>query len=188
MAKTHILGFPRIGANRELKKALESYWRGEIGQNVLLTVGREIRQKNWKIQADAGFDFVTVGDFSFYDHILDTSALLGVIPPRYEHNIGKEVDLDTVFTMARGQAPGKKDTTALAMTKWFNTNYHYMVPEFKKDQQFVLSSNKLFNEIKEAVDLGHKVKPVLVGPLTYLWSGKEKEAGFSKLDLLPQLI
>jgi len=188
MAKTHILGFPRIGAHRELKKALESYWKGEINQSVLLTVGKEIRQKNWRIQADAGFDFVTVGDFSFYDHILDTSALLGVIPPRYEHTFGKEVDLETVFTMARGQAPGKKDTTALAMTKWFNTNYHYMVPEFKTDQLFILSSDKLFNEIKEAKNFGYTVKPVLVGPLTYLWTGKEKEEGFSKLDLLPQLV
>lgn len=190
MAKTHILGFPRIGANRELKKALDSYWKGDINQHELLTVGKTIRRNNWQIQSDAGFDFVTVGDFSFYDHILDLSALLGVIPSRYEHIIAdpQEVDLDTIFTMGRGQAPGKKDTIALAMTKWFNTNYHYMVPEFKQDQQFILSDDKLFKEIKEAQDLGYKVKPVLVGPLTYLWLGKEKGSDFNKLSILPQLI
>jgi 5-methyltetrahydropteroyltriglutamate--homocysteine methyltransferase len=188
MAKTHILGFPRIGANRELKKALESYWRGEINQEALLTVGKQIRQSNWQVQANAGFDFVTVGDFSFYDHILDTSALLGAIPQRFEHNVGEEVTLDTIFTMARGRTPGKKDTTALAMTKWFNTNYHYMVPEFSKDQEFVISSDKLFKEIREAQDLGYKVKPVLVGPLTYLWLGKAKDADFNKLSLFPKLI
>lgn len=188
MAKTHILGFPRIGAQRELKKALDAYWKGEINQEALLAVGTEIRHTNWQAQANAGFDFVTVGDFSFYDHILDTSALLGVIPSRYTHIAGENIDLDTIFTMGRGQAPGKKDTTALAMTKWFNTNYHYMVPEFKQEQQFILSSEKLFNEVKEAQALGYSVKPVLLGPLTYLWLGREKEGRFNKLDLLPQLL
>jgi 5-methyltetrahydropteroyltriglutamate--homocysteine methyltransferase len=186
MAKTHILGYPRIGAQRELKKALELYWKGQITKDDLLNTGKQIRHANWQIQSNAGFDFITVGDFSFYDHILDTSAMLGVVPERYGHKIGQNIDLDTIFSMGRGQAPGKNDTTALAMTKWFNTNYHYMVPEFSQNQDFILSSDKLFNEIIEASDLGYKVKPVLVGPLTYLWLGKAN--GFNKLELLPRLI
>ena len=186
MAKTHILGFPRIGEFRELKKALDAYWKSNITQEQLLDVGKEIKYHAWRIQAEAGLDFITVGDFSFYDHILDTSALLGVVPSRFQQ--GTEFDLDTIFTMGRGQSPGKNHTTALAMTKWFNTNYHYMVPEFNKNQQFSLLSDKVFNEVDEAQALGYKVKPVLVGPLTYLWLGKENDTGFSKLELLPQLI
>lgn len=187
MAKTHILGFPRIGANRELKKALENYWNHKITQEELLEYGRQIRQHNWQIQYNAGLDFVTVGDFSYYDHILDTSALLGVTPTRYKHNVDKLIDLDTIFSMARGKAPNREDVTALAMTKWFNTNYHYMVPEFEQDQQFRLSSSKLFDEIKEAKSLGYNVKPVLTGPLTYLWLGRSNN-NYDKLRLLPQLI
>lgn len=188
MPKTHILGLPRIGGTRELKKALDAYWKAEMSQAELLAVGKAIRLQNWRMQAEAGLDLITVNDFSYYDHILDMSALLGVIPSRYAHAEGEAVELDTLFTMARGQAPGKASTTALAMTKWFNTNYHYLVPEFNKTQQFVLSCRKLFDEIAEAKALGYAVKPVLVGPLTYLWLGKEKQAGFSKLELLPQLI
>jgi len=188
MTKTHILGFPRIGAHRELKKALEAYWKGGISQDELLEAGKKIRQTNWEIQANAGLDFITVGDFSFYDHILDISTSLGVVPKRYEHIKGNNVDLNTIFSMARGQAPQKEDTQALAMTKWFNTNYHYMVPEFDREEQFILSNNKLLDEVKEAQELGYTVKPVLVGPLTYLWLGKENDESFNKLELLPQLI
>jgi len=188
MTKTHILGFPRIGAHRELKKALEAYWKGGISQDELLEAGKKIRQTNWEIQANAGLDFITVGDFSFYDHILDISTSLGVVPKRYEHIKGNSVDLNTIFSMARGQAPRKEDTQALAMTKWFNTNYHYMVPEFDREEQFILSNNKLLDEVKEAQELGYTVKPVLVSPLTYLWLGKENDESFNKLELLPRLI
>ncbi|MDD3266605.1 MAG: 5-methyltetrahydropteroyltriglutamate--homocysteine S-methyltransferase [Burkholderiales bacterium] len=186
MAKTHILGFPRIGAQRELKKSLENYWNHKINQEELLECGRQIRQSNWKIQHDSGLDFVTVGDFSYYDHVLDTSALLGVIPSKYKHDTTTAINLNTIFSMARGKSPDQEDVTALAMTKWFNTNYHYMVPEFEQNQQFKLSSSKLFDEIQEAKSLGYNVKPVIIGPLTYLWLGRSDN--FDKLSLLPQLI
>lgn len=186
MAKTHILGFPRIGAKRELKKALESYWNAEISEEQLRQIGARIRQQNWKIQADAGLDFVTVGDFSFYDHVLDTSILLGVIPPRYQHDSTQEVSLDTLFLMARGQIFNKNDVPALAMTKWFNTNYHYLVPEFELNQDFSLSSTKLFDEIIEAQSFGYNVKPVILGPLSYLWLGRGND--FNKLDLVDNII
>lgn len=187
MTKSHILGFPRIGANRELKKAAEAYWRGEISQEELLAIGEKIRANNWKIQADAGLDFVTVGDFSWYDQVLDTSALFGVVPDRFGPIQG-EVDINTYFCMARGQAPQVKETTACEMTKWFNTNYHYIVPEFTAQQDFVLSSEKLFEEIDQAQALGYRVKPVLLGPLSYLWLGKAKGQDFNKLDLLEKLV
>ena len=189
MAKlhTHILGFPRIGSNRELKKAVESYWRSEINQDQLKEIGKQIRENNWKTQYDSGIHFVTVGDFSWYDHILDTSALLGVIPKRFK---GKEqaINLNTIFCMARGQAPNSQDAPACEMTKWFNTNYHYIVPEFIEGQEFKVSSGTFLEQIDHAISLGYQVKPVLVGPLTYLWLGKTKESDFNKLDLLKKLI
>lgn len=187
MTKSHILGFPRIGAKRELKKGVEAYWRGEISQQELEKVGQKIKEYNWKIQQDAGLDFVTVGDFSWYDHVLDTSTLLGVIPERFG-TAQKNVDINTYFCMARGQAPQIKETTACEMTKWFNTNYHYIVPEFTIGQKFELASDKLFTEIDAALKLGYRVKPVILGPLTYLWLGKAKGLGFDKLDLLHNLI
>jgi len=187
MTKKHILGFPRIGANRELKRAVEAYWKKEITQDDLMQKGQKIEEKNWKIQFDQNASFITVGDFSYYDHILDTSAMLGVVPDRFEHVKGKNVDLDTIFTMGRGQAPNKKETTALAMKKWFNTNYHYMVPEFEQNQTFSLANTNLFNSIERAQKLNYNVKPVLVGPLTYLWLGKEN-TNFDKLSLLNSLL
>ncbi len=187
MTQSHILGFPRIGAKRELKKAVEAYWRGEINQQELDKVGQQIKEHNWKVQHDAGLDFVTVGDFSWYDHVLDTSTLLGVVPERFGA-AQKNVDINTYFCMARGQAPQVKETTACEMTKWFNTNYHYIVPEFTVGQKFHLASDKLFTEIDAAIKLGYRVKPVILGPLTYLWLGKTKGLGFDKLDLLPKLI
>lgn len=183
MAKTHILGFPRIGANRELKKSLESYWSKEISKEKLISDGNDILHSNWKTQSDCGLDFVTVGDFSYYDHILDTSLLLGVVPSRFINQLRQVNNLDTIFDMARGTTT----TAALSMTKWFNTNYHYIVPEFNQDQVFKISSNKLFNEIMDAKNLGYNVKPVLIGPMTYLWLGKGNSK-FDKLSLLPNLI
>lgn len=186
MATTHNLGFPRIGANRELKRALEAYWKGEISQNDLAAEGQRIRAKNWAQQINANHDYLTVGDFSWYDHVLDTSALVGVIPNRFAAQIN-EVDIDTYFRMARGRAPSGVDTHACEMTKWFDTNYHYIVPEFNVDQQFKISSTKLFAEINEARQLGKPIKPVLLGPLSYLWLGKAKQANFDKLCLLEKI-
>ena len=187
MTTAHILGFPRIGAGRELKQALERYWKGETPQAELLQTGRELRARHWRLQKEAGLDFVTAGDFSFYDHMLDMSATLGVVPPRFEWP-GGPTGLDTYFRMARGAAPSGKATHACEMTKWFDTNYHYLVPEFQPDQNFRLASNRLFDEVAEAQALGYRVKPVLVGPLTYLWLGKGKGGDFDRLDLLDRLL
>ncbi|MHB1950994.1 MAG: 5-methyltetrahydropteroyltriglutamate--homocysteine S-methyltransferase [Acidiferrobacteraceae bacterium] len=187
MTQAHILGFPRIGGDRELKKAVEAYWKGERSREELNRVGGELRVRHWRLQKDAGLDFVAVGDFAWYDHVLDMSAMLGVVPPRFEWK-GGEVDLDTYFRMARGTAPTGTATFACEMTKWFDTNYHYIVPEFQPGQSFRLSSSRLFDETKEAQALGHRVKPVLIGPITYLWLGKVKGGSFDRLDLLDALI
>ncbi len=186
MAIAHQLGFPRIGLNRELKWAVEKYWKGDISREALEKEGQQIRAANWARQIAAGHDFLSAGDFSWYDHVLDLSALLGVVPERFAKNID-EVDIDTYFRMARGRAPTGTDTTACEMTKWFDTNYHYIVPEFNTDQTFKISSQKLFNEVTEAQQFGKPVKPILLGPLSYLWLGKAKNAQFNKLSLLPNL-
>ncbi len=191
MSIAHNLGFPRIGARREMKRAVESYWKGELDSKSLQAIGQELRARHWKLQADAGLDLIPVGDFTWYDHVLDMSALLGVVPPRFGA-ADKDVDVNTYFRMARGRAPGDKagnaDTFACEMTKWFDTNYHYIVPEFSADQQFRLASNKLFDELSEAQALGYRTKPVIVGPLTYLWLGKAKGSAFDKLALLERLL
>ncbi len=187
MTTTHILGFPRIGARRELKRALESYWQGDLDTAGLEKVGRELRARHWRLQRAAGLDYVTVGDFSFYDHVLDTSALLGVVPERFGWP-GGEVSRDTYFRMARGRAPTGADTAACEMTKWFDTNYHYIVPEFAPQQRFALSSRKLFDELAEATAQGYATKPVLLGPLTYLWLGKARGVSTDRLALLDALL
>ncbi|OAN13765.1 5-methyltetrahydropteroyltriglutamate--homocysteine S-methyltransferase [Photobacterium jeanii] len=182
---THILGYPRIGAQRELKFALEKYWRGEIDQNELKEVGSHLRHRHWQDQIGAGLDYVSVGDFAWYDHVLNTSMLLGHIPQR--HNNGFP-DLDTLFRVGRGKAPTGCACAASDMTKWFNTNYHYIVPEFTKDDEFNVSWLQLFEEVAEAKKAGHDVKPVLLGPVSYLWLGKEKQDDFDRLTLLPRLL
>ncbi len=187
MTTTHNLGFPRIGAQRELKKALESYWRGDIDTEAVAEIGRELRARHWQLQQAAGLDLIPVGDFSWYDHILDMSAMLGAVPERFQWN-GEQVDLDSYFRMARGRAPSGEPAAACEMTKWFDTNYHYIVPEFSPGQAFRLSCNKLFDEVAEAQALGYRVKPVLPGPLTYLWLGKTRQGDFDKLELLDALI
>ncbi len=187
MTTTHNLGFPRIGAQRELKKALESYWRGDIDTEAVAEIGRELRARHWQLQQAAGLDLIPVGDFSWYDHILDMSAMLGAVPERFQWN-GEQVDLDSYFRMARGRAPSGEPAAACEMTKWFDTNYHYIVPEFSPGQEFRLSCNKLFDEVAEAQALGYRVKPVLPGPLTYLWLGKTRQGDFDKLELLDALI
>ncbi|MCA0936172.1 5-methyltetrahydropteroyltriglutamate--homocysteine S-methyltransferase [Vibrio alginolyticus] len=185
---THILGYPRIGEKRELKFALEKYWRGEIDQAQLKQVGSDLRAKNWQVQSDAGLGFATAGDFAWYDHVLTTTLLLGHVPKRHDTGFP---DLDTLFKVGRGQSQagcGCSGSAASDMTKWFNTNYHYIVPEFSKSDTFEVSWPQLFEEVNEALKAGHKVKPVLLGPLSYLYLGKEVEEGFDRLTLLPRLL
>lgn len=187
MVISHNLGFPRIGENRALKFAVERYWKSDITQSELELEGKHIRAQNWQKQINANQDFLSVGDFSWYDHVLDTSVLLGVIPERF-HEHSHQVDIDTYFRMARGRAPRGTDAQACEMTKWFDTNYHYIVPEFTETQTFKLSNNKLFAEIEEAKTFNKKIKPILLGPLSFLWLGKTKNSNFNKLDLLNQLM
>ncbi|MEI7179799.1 5-methyltetrahydropteroyltriglutamate--homocysteine S-methyltransferase [Pectobacterium carotovorum] len=183
----HTLGFPRVGLRRELKKAQENYWAGNATQEELLTVGRELRARHWQQQKDAGVDLLPVGDFAWYDHVLTTSLLLGNVPARHQNEDGS-VDLDTLFRIGRGRAPTGQPAAAAEMTKWFNTNYHYMVPEFTKGQQFKLTWTQLLDEVDEALALDHNVKPVLLGPVTYLWLGKMKGEQFDRLSLLQDIL
>lgn len=187
MAVAHNLGFPCIGPDREMKKAVEAYWRGKISQAELQQRGREIQQTNWQIQANAGIELIPTGDFSWYDHVLAMSVLLGVVPERFG-NIDGEVELDTFFCMARGQAPDGQEAPPCEMTKWFNTNYHYIVPEFTRDQEFNIACETLFNTVTLAQQSGHQVKPVLLGPVSFLWLGKAKGESFDKLTLLNKLL
>ncbi|KTD49079.1 5-methyltetrahydropteroyltriglutamate--homocysteine methyltransferase [Legionella rubrilucens] len=184
MITAHCLGFPRIGCSRQMKFAVESYWKGTLSETELLAVGRRIRQENWQMQSQAGLHWVTVGDFSWYDHMLDMSMTLGVIPDRFA-DVGTE--LATCFAMARGCSSADKPITACEMTKWFNTNYHYIVPEFSPHQSFVVNTSRLFAEIDEAEAHHYPVKVVMPGPLSYLWLGKTYPA-FDKLTLLPALL
>ncbi|WP_443191171.1 5-methyltetrahydropteroyltriglutamate--homocysteine S-methyltransferase [Pseudomonas indica] len=189
MALAHTLGFPRIGRDRELKKALEAYWKGELDEAGLRETGRTLRAAHWQVQRDAGIELLPVGDFAWYDQVLTHSLTVGVIPERFRPADGKAT-LETLFAMARGVSRSCCGGGAQAqeMTKWFDTNYHYLVPEFSRDQRFQLSWEQLFEEVAEAQALGHKVKPVLLGPLTYLWLGKAKGEAFDKLELLDRLL
>ncbi|MBA5636629.1 5-methyltetrahydropteroyltriglutamate--homocysteine S-methyltransferase [Duganella sp. LX20W] len=195
----HIPGFPRIGAARELKTALERHWRGELPAAALEQTGRDLRARHWAVQRLAGLDHVTVGDFAWYDHVANHIQLLGCEPARFGFTPGQDA-LQRYFTMARGDtghhahagcAHGHacQQGAALEMTKWFDTNYHYLVPEFAADTAFSLHAERLLAEVAEAQALGHPVKAVLLGPLTFLWLGKEKgEPGFDRLDLLERLL
>ncbi|MDH1054447.1 5-methyltetrahydropteroyltriglutamate--homocysteine S-methyltransferase [Aquipseudomonas alcaligenes] len=194
MALAHNLGFPRIGRDRELKKAVEAYWKGELDEAGLRAVGRELRAAHWQLQKDAGIELLPVGDFAWYDQVLTHSLMFGVIPERF-HQHGGKPSLDTLFGMARGVSKNTccggahaQPLLAQELTKWFDTNYHYLVPEFTADQQFALSWEQLFEEVEEGKALGHALKPVLIGPLTYLWLGKCKGREFDKLDLLERLL
>ena len=188
--RTHNLGYPRIGSRRELKKACENYWAGSIGYDELLLTGKQIRQENRKLQQEAGIDLIPVNDFSFYDQVLDTSLMLGNIPPRFLPLVLQENRLfpSLYFAMARGYQKDGMDITALEMTKWFDTNYHYLVPEFYKNQEFDFVCTDVINEFIEAKRQGINAKPVLLGPVSYLLSGKEKEEGFHRIDLLSNLL
>src|SRR2546426_554309 len=196
MAIAHNLGFPPIGAGRELKRATEGYWGGKVSRDQLLRTGAELRAAHWRLQRDAGLDLVPVNDFSFYDRVLDTCAMVGAVPERYGW-AGATVDLDTYFAMARGSqgkgrggggGGGGRDVTAMEMTKWFDTNYHYIVPEFEPGQTFHLASTKVTDEFQEARALGLSAKPVLVGPVSFLLLGKARGARFDRLELLDGLL
>jgi len=183
MPVTHVLGYPRIGSGRELKVALEGFWKGKIEQSELLEVGRALRARHWGEQRTAGLDLVTVGDFAWYDSVLQTLAHLGAIPRRFGFN-PRELTLRQYFEAARGNAR----QPAMELTKWFDTNYHYIVPEWSADTRFDGGVEWLFEEASEALDQGHSAKVVLVGPLTLLYLGKIKSGLSHKLDLLPPLI
>ena len=201
--RTHILGFPRIGAARELKLALESHWRGEVSEAALEATGQQLRARHWALQRDAGLDYVTVGDFALYDQVANHIQLLGCEPARF-HFTPEQSPLARYFSMARGAATQAQHAhcghahhsnaagaAALEMTKWFDTNYHYLVPELSPQTQFSLACERLLAEVAEAQALGHQVKAALIGPLTFLWLGKEKtpgESGFHRLALLEQLL
>lgn len=187
---THNLGYPRIGSHRELKTACEQYWAGKISLKDLLETGKVLRQRNWLLQKTAGIDLVPCNEFSFYDHVLDISLTVGAIPERYD-GIAQNpanTELDLYFAMARGYQKNGLDVIAMEMTKWFDTNYHYLVPEFHRDQTFKLNSRKVVHEFREARDLGIRAKPVLIGPVSFLLLGKEKEADFNRSDLLEHLL
>jgi len=188
--QTHNLGYPRIGSRRELKKTEELYWAGKIPADQLITTGKSIRLQNWQLQKAAGIDLIPCNDFSYYDQVLDTSLMVGAIPRRYHALMEQRQlkDLDLLFAMARGYQKDGHDITAMEMTKWFDTNYHYIVPEFTANQQFSLYSNKVLHEYLEAREAGINAKPVLLGPVSYLLLGKEKGSGFHRLDLIKNLL
>jgi 5-methyltetrahydropteroyltriglutamate--homocysteine methyltransferase len=182
--KRHILGFPRIGKKRELKKALEAYWKGELSAEMLNDVAATLKRSHWEIQRSSGLSYVTTGDFSFYDQTLDTAAMLGAVPERFG-GISETVDLDTYFNMARGDAA--KNIAAMEMTKWFNTNYHYIVPEIELAFAPRLSCGKIIEETTEAAALGYCPKPVLVGPITFLSLAKSV-GGFNRFESLQDVV
>ncbi len=198
---THNLGYPRIGEQRELKKATEAFWHGKLSQEELEATGRRLRRDNWAKQSAAGIDLIPCNDFSFYDQMLDFSCLIGNVPPRFGWQ-GEDIGLDTLFLMARGSrgeghegcahgCGGHEAAFACEMTKWFDTNYHYIVPEFRADTQFQLVGSKVFREFAELKALGLRAKPVLPGPVTYLSLGKVQDSqnpDFDRWSLLDGLV
>ena len=191
MALSNISGFPRIGRNRDLKFATEGYWRGQTSADELAATAKAIRVENWKLMQDQGIDLIPSNDFSYYDQVLDTIALVGAVPERYGWD-GGQVDLDTYFAMARGRQTDELDVTAMEMTKWFDTNYHYLVPELGPDTRFSLSSSKPFDEHAEAMEeLGIDTVPVLIGPVSFLLLSKPAEGAserFDAVDLIEPLV
>ncbi|MFN3859916.1 MAG: 5-methyltetrahydropteroyltriglutamate--homocysteine S-methyltransferase [Roseateles sp.] len=182
MIKTHILGFPRMGEQRELKTALERHWRGELPAAGLEAQAAALRARHWRLQQDAGLDHVTVGDFALYDHVANLIQLFGCEPARFGFT-SDDTPLQRYFAMARGgQAP------ALEMTKWFDTNYHYLVPEFDAATEFHLHAERLLAEVDEAIALPASPKVALLGPVSFLFLGKSKQEGFDRLALLKRLL
>ena len=178
---TSVSGFPRIGGDRELKKAIEGYWKGKHGLDQVRATAKELRERHWRLQAEAGIDLIPSNDFSYYDQVLDTAILLNVIPQRYDR-LAFENPEDTLFAMARGYQGPKGDVTALPMKKWFTTNYHYLVPEIDSATDIHLNGTKPFDEFVEAKALGIHTKPVLVGPYTFLKLARNAKAEPLELD------
>ncbi|OOG66247.1 5-methyltetrahydropteroyltriglutamate--homocysteine S-methyltransferase [Rhodanobacter sp. B04] len=179
-------GFPRIGLKRELKRSLESHWRGEISAEALSDTASMLRHRHWQLAADAGADVVPCNDFSLYDHVLDTAVLFDAIPSRYRPLFAKN-PLDGYFAMARGHKRDGHDLHALEMTKWFDTNYHYLVPELEAGQRFALSGDKPLAEFREAQAQGHRARPILLGPVSFLLLSKAVD-GSDRLALLDNLL
>ncbi|MGC4190010.1 MAG: 5-methyltetrahydropteroyltriglutamate--homocysteine S-methyltransferase [Thermomicrobiales bacterium] len=179
-------GYPRIGTHREVKKALEAFWSGKITAEELATTADTIRNAGWESQSAAGLDLLPVNDFSLYDQVLDTIALFGAVPARYGWT-GETVDLDTYFAMARGRT-GEHDVPAMEMTKWFDTNYHNIVPELGPETIFRIASTKPLDSLRAAQALGHQAKVVLLGPVTFLALAKPTVDGFDPLTLLDRLL
>ena len=192
MALSNIAGFPRIGPQRELKFATEGYWRGEVSEAELLETAKRIRLDNWRFMQQAGIDLIPSNDFSLYDQVLDTIAMVGAVPGPLRQTTAGPVGLDTYFAMARGRQEGGVDVTAMEMTKWFDTNYHYIVPELGPETSFSLSSTKPFDEHAEAMEeLGIDTMPVIVGPVSFLLLGKSADGAsedFDRLGLLEPLL
>jgi 5-methyltetrahydropteroyltriglutamate--homocysteine methyltransferase len=194
----HNLGYPRMGALRQLKKTVEAYWKGTATEAELHQTASGLRRSHWGQQKEAGIDLIPSNDFSFYDHVLDTIAMVGAVPERFGWD-GKQIDLATYFAMARGTIGHQHaddehgecnhgGTHAMEMTKWFDTNYHYIVPEFHEGQKFSLAFTKVINDFQEALTFGIKTKPVLLGPITFLKLGKIHGADFDRYSLLPYLL
>ncbi len=185
------LGYPRIGKNRELKKALEQFWSGKLSETALLEQATALRKQHWLLQKQLGLEHIPSNDFSLYDQVLDTIALVGAVPERYQWH-DESVDLATYFAMARGVQQGQGQQTdgiaAMEMTKWFDTNYHYIVPEFSPHQTFRLASTKPQDEFMEAKALGIHTRPVLLGPISFLLLGKTHRQDFQPLALLDRLL
>ncbi len=181
MALSVNLGFPRIGRDRELKRATEGYWAGKVSADELQAVCSRLRREQWEEQRKAGIELIPSNSFSLYDQVLDATAMVGAVPERYRWD-GEQVDLDTYFAMARGAQREGLDVHAMEMTKWFDTNYHYIVPEFVPDQKFRMASTKPLDEFAEARELGITTRPVLVGPVSYLILGKPRETEAEPLE------
>jgi 5-methyltetrahydropteroyltriglutamate--homocysteine methyltransferase len=198
------LGFPGIGPKRELKTALEDYWAGKTSGSDLQATASDLRAKAWMRQRDLGVDIIPCNDFSLYDHVLDTTAMVGAVPAVYRWS-GARVGLETYFAMARGSQPKELPTEAhepcahghscpgegapaAETTKWFDTNYHYLVPELAADQVFRLASTKAADEYLEAKARGIETRPVLLGPISYLLLGRTRGSDFDSLTLLPRLL
>lgn len=186
MVQAANLGYPRFGAKRELKRALEGYWSGKTAEADLLETGKHLRMMHWKLQQEAGINIIPSNDFSFYDQMLDTTLMVGAIPERYAM-LDQVSHLQTYFAMARGIQHDGFDIPAMEMTKWFDTNYHYIVPEIEQGQAFRLNSTKVVDEYREAKAAGIETRPVLIGPVTYLLLSKSTADG-SPLDALPALL
>ena len=194
MVRSANLGYPRIGAHRELKRAVEGYWNGDLNQDDLRASARALRHANWTAQSESGLDFIPSNDFSYYDQVLDTCAMVGAVPPRFPWD-GETVDLDTYFAMARGVQEREVDESqqgdgakAMEMTKWFDTNYHYIVPELSPDTTFSLTSRRPVEAYEEALEQGIDTRPVLLDPVTFLMLGKTTSAALDAVDLLEGLL